>query len=337
MQMIQHDSKLIHPLLNEIEYFYSIASVKADKGNGNKLIPYAFDDSLKTIAELFKKHGYVIQADYTKKHYHKISFESDKKTVLVAFSGGKDSLATALWYKENGYKVYLYHLRGINKCYPKEYERVIELADKMKLPLIIERVSLGGSHCYIEHPMKNMIIANMMLSYCISHKLTANIAFGNYSTSSLNTDPFAVCGADCKETWKAYIKVIRTILPKFNVLTPLESIEDSMNCLLAYPEYIPLISSCIGTHRFTDYYRQQNERKYGIKLLPHRCGSCWKCAYEYIYLCDRNVESYNEQYYNHCLDVLRNTIKRERHQNVDRKTAFKEYLFYDIKDSHFTN
>jgi len=47
-----------------------------------------------------------------------------------------------------------------------------------------------------------------------------------------------------------------------------------------------LVQSCLSPYRFLNNLHQINENKYNIKLFNHRCGSCWKCCVEYIFLAD---------------------------------------------------
>lgn len=336
MQVVKHDNLLIHKLLYDMEYLYTLLSEKPNTSENTKLVDYVFDKSLQNIQHTFNDYANCeYDFIFSDKHYKPLKVTKHNDNMIVCFSGGKDSLATALHYKEKGYNVYLYHLRGINKCYPKEYEIAEKLAKKLGLPIIIQKVSLSGNHDYTEHPMKNMIIANLALSYAINNNLGYNIAFGNYYTSSLDADPFEVCGGDDIEMWKMYDKIISTIIPDFKMYIPLQNIQDSMKCLTQNVDLIPYISSCIGTYRFTKYYRQQNESKYKIQLLPNRCGSCWKCAYEYIYLSDKNILDYNEEYYKHCLQALKRTLKTETGITYTLDEVWEHYFFYDKEESKY--
>lgn len=334
MQTIKHNRKLIHPLLNDIEYFYTLTSEKSLK-NDSMMSQSIFHESFKAIQDVFNKYSDThYNFKYKKQLIQLIETPNSENKIVVCFSGGKDSLTTALYYKDKGYDVYLYHLRGINKCYPKEWEYAKQLAEKLNLPIYFDKVTLSGNHDWIEHPMKNMIIANLALSYAIEDIGTIQIAFGNYTTSYLDFDPFEVCSGDDVEMWNIYDNIIQQIIPDFKMNLVLTNIEDSMKCLVEHKELIPYVSSCIGTHRFTGYYRQQNIKNYNIDLPKSRCGSCWKCAYEYIYLCDNDVLEYNKAYYKHCLQVIQRTIKREQNRKVSLEEAFREYMFYDVNDSH---
>ena len=88
-------------------------------------------------------------------------------------------------------------------------------------------------------------------------------------------------------------------------------------------------------NRFRDSLRKKNLVKYNEPVLERRCGSCWKCAVEYIWFTDFNIFEYNEAYYRHCLDVLKNTIKKETGQtDIDIEDIWQNYFFYEREKSH---
>ena len=93
-------------------------------------------------------------------------------------------------YQKLGYNIYLYHLRNINKAYPKEYENAEKIAAELGLVLYIEEITLSGNHIYTEHPMKNMMIANAALHFGIRNNIGIKIAFGNYYTAQLKDNEF---------------------------------------------------------------------------------------------------------------------------------------------------
>ena len=341
MQKVKRTRKLIHERLKQIEYFYTLTSIKPlknDSVRSESMIQPVFDSSLKVLENIFNDNaGTEYHFEYEQEDTEPIDIQSDNNKMIVCFSGGKDSLATALHYKNLGYNVILYHLRGINKCYPKEYIYAERLAEQLELPIVVENITLSGSHEWIEHPMKNMILANMALSYAVSEEHTTNIAFGNYLTSHLEDDPFEICSGDDVEMWDAYNSIVQTFIPNFQMNLVLTNILDSMECLVQHKDLIQNVSSCIGTHRFTSYYRRQNKSKYNVEIADNRCGSCWKCAYEYIYLTDNNVYEYNEGYYKHCMEVLRRTLKQETGRKYTLTDTWNHYFFYDIsKSKYFT-
>ena len=334
MQAVVHNINHIHPFFTELDKLYSVTSDTPHR----TLINTVFNDSFKDVCELFKDYGgveYDIKFKY--KRYDKIDLpQMPTMNIIVCFSGGKDSLATALHYRKCGYKVYLYHCRGINQTYRDEYKSVETLADVLQMPLIMERVNLVGSHCWTEHPLKNWIIAGKALQWGIRNGITTKIAFGNYRTSRLIDDPFGVCGGDSMDMWRAFETAVKPILPKFKIYIALNNIQSAFTVINKHPQFLSHLQSCIGPYRYREYLHNNNEKKYGVKLLPHRCGSCWKCAVEYIWFTDHNKLKYDRDFYKHCIAVLRRTMKEEEGVTYKSERAvWERYLFYDIKKSKY--
>ena len=335
MQTVNHKKPNIHPIFDSIERFYAFMS---ERGPRTSLLNPVFPCSFKEVYNLFTEYGKTkFDVKFNVVRWDKLVLpQYPKKNIIVCFSGGKDSVATALHYQKLGYNVYLYHVKGINKTYKDEYKAVQRLADYLGLPLTIEEVQLKGDHEWTEHPMKNMIIADMAIQYGIRENIGIKIAFGNYYTSHIYDDPFEVCAGDDIEMWRAYERIIKSVIPGFKMYIPLRNIQTSYNAINERPELLELIQSCIGPYRYREYLHDNNEKKYGIKLLSHRCGSCWKCAAEYIWYTDHKKLEYNEDFYKHCLQVLRNTVKKEDgiHIRSDR-SVWQRYMFYPIKQSKY--
>ena len=324
MQTIAHPQSHISPLFVEFDKLYAYTSERFN----SRLIPIGVDKAFSALISLFKDYdGINYSVDYKAMRYDKISVENNRN-IIVCFSGGKDSTATALYYKNKGYTVTLYHLKGINKTYKDEYINCQKVADALELPLVTEEITLKGNHSYIEHPLKNMIIANRALEYGIQSGIGTNIAFGNFRTSSLDNEPFEVCGGDCIEMWYTYEKVIRKIIPRFAMHIPFNDFTDTLKQIVSHPEVAKLCQSCIGPYRYRTYLHNNNVKKYGIEIPENRCGSCWKCCLEYCIYSEIGIYEKNEKYYNHCMEVLKKTLNEEtgRHNTVEQ--VEEHYFFY---------
>lgn len=337
MQSIIHTYDNIHPIFDDFEKMYAELSEKHKK---HKAVNHAYPDIFKPLFDLFSEYGYDGNITYRYLIYPEIDKASKKKQIIVCFSGGKDSTATALYYKNKGYRVYLYHLRGINKMFKDEYKVAEKVADKLNIPLIIEDIKLKGwvRPDYFEHPMKNMIIANRTIEWAVNNDKPIRIAFGNFSTSTLKNDPFEVCGGDCKELWQIYNDIMQTVIPGFKVETPLVNMHDSLITLFHHKSIIKDVQSCITPYNYKVRLRKRNEKKYGFSLPENRCGSCWKCAVEYIVYADEDIWEYNEQWYKHCLEILKNTLKKEQNINIkELSEVWEYYFFYSISQSKYFN
>lgn len=313
VQRITHDYKLISPLMDYIELLYYLLS---NTDIDNKLIPNIFPKEFSDIIELFEYYGYFCDYKYSDIKFKPLDIkENDENKVVVCVSGGKDSLATALYYKERGYDVRLFHLKGINKCYPDEHKAIERASEYLGLPLCEWELKLHGNHQYVEHPIKNWIFMNSALTYAIRDVGTINVAVGNFTTAYLMDNKFEVSSGDTIELWQKYTDIIHLILPNFEVMIPLENVGSTLKAFEGNAELLEISQSCIGTYRFKEYKGNLVRSKYNYPLLPHRCGSCWKCALEYIYYVEHGMFDMNEPYYKHCLKILYNTMKFENDEN----------------------
>ena len=108
----------------------------------------------------------------------------------VAFSGGKDSVATAIKLKDDGRDVRLFYVSGINKAYPDEMTHAIQIAEQLDLPLHVAYVKQHGKTVFKESPVKNQIIASMALDYAINNNLGCSIAFGDFTSDNIHNSQF---------------------------------------------------------------------------------------------------------------------------------------------------
>lgn len=333
MQKIIHtDYKNVHPIMDELERFYMQTSVRAD----NSLLPLQVDNSFLSLIDIFNQYsGTNYNIQLVDKKYERLSLPNyDKKNIIVCFSGGKDSTAIAIHYKKCGYNVYLYHVTGLNKTYYNEHECAEEIAKELDLPLHTEDVSYSGNHEWIEHPLKNAVLANLALSYGIREDIGVKIAVGNFYTSSLRNDAFDVCAGDDIEMWKAYESIISTIIQGFRVYIANKNYQTAYNTLSQNPALMQKTISCLTPNRFRTLFRNRTQNKYAVELWPNRCGCCWKCAVEYIWCADHNLQEYNSAYYYHCLEVLANTATKETGLKYHPETVWDEYFFYRKPKKH---
>lgn len=340
MQSIKHTEnfKYIHNLFADIERFYILTSDKRNNllQNENALFrqEIVFDSAFSTLQSLFNEFDDCnFDFKFDELYYADPLPKYNLKNIIVLFSGGKDSTATAIHYKNRGWNVYLYHLRGVNKEYPNEFESAKSIAEQLDLPLYVDTVYLSGKKSYVEHPMKNIIIATMALQYGILNNIGIKIACGNYRYDYADKSDFHINGADKIDTWHSYEHIIQTIIPKFNVHVPLRNYLDTINLMLEQPELIKFTSSCMMPHRFRAYKRDYVQNKHGIQLMTNRCGCCVKCCREYIYLVDFDVIELDESYYTYCLQICYNNIIKEGEVINTISELWKANCLYPIEQS----
>lgn len=336
MQSIKHTQgfKYPHWLMGEIDSLYADLS---DNSQQITLFSQVYANNFKEIYEIFKEYGTWDMPDlmFQEKAIEPLKLPKyDPKNIIVCYSGGKDSLCAVRHYQKLGYNVYAYHIKGLNKTYADEWKVAQLAADTLGFKLEFGEIGYSGQHNWVEHPMKNMIMANMALSYGIQNNITTKVACGSFYSAFLNDVPFAVCAGDTKDMWEAYDRVISKIIPKWHMYIPNKNYQTSYRMLLKEPELIPYTISCLTPVRFRQLFRDRTIRNYGVDLMHNRCGCCWKCAAEYIFFCDHNILEFNKEYYLHCVEILVNTLEQEmgyRVFNLDR--VWNNYMFYPLKKS----
>lgn len=233
-----------------------------------------------------------------------------QNTVVVCFSGGKDSVATAFKCREMGYDVQLFHVHGINHSYPDEIDSAKEIAEYLKMPLYVEDVSLCGKSAWQENPVKNQLIATMALDYANENGFGQRIAIGDFKNDHRERAIYGTNWTDTIEMWEAYKKYITCQYPDYELIMPFDNYFQTMDIVAQDRKLLGMVQGCIAPMRYRDYWRGKNLAKFGEEvILPHRCGSCWKCCREYTHLADTGILPMNEKFYKKCMKVLKKKEK----------------------------
>ena len=249
--------------------------------------------------------------------------------IIICCSGGKDSTALAITLQEQGYNILLYYIKGINKSYPEEEKHVIQIAKYLHVPYYIEtRYKFTGTSSFPDNPVKNQLIISMALNYAYEINYGCNIAFGDFNHDTIEQVDFMTSWSDSIEMHKAYSLFIKHFVPDYNYIGIKTSEFETAKILSQHFEILPLTQSCIMPYRYRENLKHINEHKYNIQLPENRCGSCYKCSREYIHFYLLDKYEFNEEYYNHCLDILKKTLKKQHPEFpiIDNKTAYEYYI-----------
>ena len=326
---------------NEPEWLKNIFNLYSLYSNQHEIkensVNVSFDKDIKPLIDVLEvglkeHHGY--NYALTKKQ-HLVSNKTNN--IIVCFSGGKDSVATAIKYKDQGYNVYLYHVRGINGVYTDEYIRAEEIAKYLNLPLYIEKIKLNGKNTYLEHPLKNQIVCSLALNYSIANNLGTRIAFGDFNSDTINDGLFDRNWSDTKEMWNSYVEYIKTYIPAFELNIPFNNYLETLNIVAKDIKLLNMTQGCLSPQRFKNKLHNFNKEKYNVNLLNNRCGSCWKCSVEYIYLVDNGFIVPNDEFYIHCIDVLKKKMKEEKPmlpKAQNYKDVYCAYLYDNYNNSY---
>lgn len=246
--------------------------------------------------------------------------------IIIGASGGLDSCYAALKAKDEGKKVILIHFQGLNKNFPKETEQIINFAKTNSMSLYIINVKNKGKNFFPDNPFKNQLILSALAE--IGYKLSINnIMLGATGTFNIEKSKIGFNVTDTIENYNSFLNGLKLYYPLINIIylnkditkyTMLKYIVDN------HIESLQYICSCINPNRFVTMLHNNNEKKYNIKLLKYRCGSCFKCAMEYILLYE--IGYYNDiDFLLHCYDIL------AKSKNSHAPELFNLHLPYEVR------
>lgn len=224
----------------------------------------------------------------------------DSNRIILAFSGGKDSVATLLKIiHETDFKADLFFLKGINKSYTGEFKNALFIAKMIdpNIRFFTEKVLQKGKTDFKENPFKNAVIGAFMLSMGYQ-----NFAFGNLKEDTLQTSEPLFDFSDSQDFFKAFQNHVHKFNPKYKQYEFLENGRDSFETIFKYqPELLNYLGSCITPNYRRPHVKKANLRKFGIDNKG--CGSCYKCAIEFLFKEEKGMIAQNHDYHKHCVAI----------------------------------
>lgn len=263
---------------NLFSYLYTKISVT----NFSNL--FRTDINLKDYINLVTKQYSEVENEFINDvEIDKVSLEKNNK-VLLAFSGGKDSLAVALKLKSKGYEVILFHVMGINSSYTNEWQSAEALANRLGLKIVMAKVTQSGSSDFLESPIKNALILALMVDFGIKHNVS-KYALGNEAEINLSNTPKMSALSDAIELYNLLEDYYKHYIKGFELIQVLTNTKDSYNTVLEHDyNLLAFSSSCMTPYRWQNNLRKQNSKKFNYNFVKG-CGvSCYKCAQELMVL-----------------------------------------------------
>lgn len=212
--------------------------------------------------------------------------ELDPSKAVVLFSGGKDCVAAALALKAQGMRPALLHVRKINgPSYGRELQSAAAVANLIGLPLRVVAPEIKGKRTFRENPTRNLLYAAIGAQFG-AYFGAGSVCLGTLEIDAQNATNFACGLSDDPLLIEAAGKAMAAILPGARILPPQHATNAAAyrRCWEHGHELLDAIGSCMTGPRAHGIARQANERKYGLQLKPGRCGSCYKCAVELVFL-----------------------------------------------------
>lgn len=269
--------------------------------NPNLCMDWLFLHSMDQIYQAHnQKHNFIAQDNYKFKHV-----ENNKK-VLVAFSGGLDSMYQVIYLLEHGYDVYLYHVANIN-YYTNGKEKQIcqQFATEHKLPLIISTFKQNTKKdndfkkYWKENSFKNILIYSMMLDYCLQYDIHY-ISCGDDLRLDIKDAVVGTNIADAKQvtTPFAFEVGLKTGV-NFIFVNHNTNKAQRLEKLLTNG-CIDEFYSCVNPGRFNQSNHNRIEQKYHVHMEKYNCGVCRKCAFHSLLRHYYLNEPYNKEFIDFC-------------------------------------
>ena len=246
--------------------------------------------------------------------------------VMVGLSGGLDSVYLMHRLIEQGYDVTAVHIAGLNREYAKHEEKAAAAAAKRAGARFMKFTVFPPKQAFPDNPWKNQLILSIMLEN------GAKIGIYRYAVGSDWTTPLseAVVGftiTDSVEVYREYWNGVQQRFPQAELVFIPDNVKkyDRLSYLFDRGA-LEDISSCVAPHRFRQSLHEKNEAKYGIHLLPGRCGSCYKCAMEYILLVEAGRIEKDSAFYEHSWNTLATSKTAHRPDLFAKSLPFERRL-----------
>lgn len=243
----------------------------------------------------------------------------ENNKIMVALSGGLDSVYLMNKLIEQGYDVEAVHVEGLNKSSSNYEERAAHNAAKEAGVKYIRAEYKAPKQHFPDNPFKNQLVLSMLLDIGINRGIY-RYAVGSDWTTPLSEAVVGFTITDSEEVYHAYWDSIKAHFPQAElVFIPDNEKKIDRLTYLFDADKLKHVSSCVSPFRFRASLHEKNEQKYGIKLMNGRCGSCYKCAMEYILLVETGRLPKNDAFYAHSWDTLATSKTAHRPDLFDKK------------------
>lgn len=243
----------------------------------------------------------------TFKKVEKMNIEKNNK-VVVAFSGGLDSVYQTLILKEKGYDVRLLHISNLNSYTNGQEKRVVkDFAKKTNLPLLEIPFSAKTKGEYKKHwqenPFKDFLIYSACVDYMYAREVY-NISCGDDLRLSYKDAVLETNISDARELTLAFFEDLKKAID-FNFISVDASVKkDERIKYIREKGFIDDYYSCVTAGRLNQYLRKYNMDKFNIQLEKYNCGNCRKCCFHSLSDYYYNNVSFPQEYIDHCWNKI---------------------------------
>lgn len=250
------------------------------------------------------------------------------KKVMIGISGGVDSIYLMHRLIDDGYDVTAVYVDGLNKSSAKiEARQAKKIAREAKVNFLNIKTKVP-SQTFPDNPFKNQLILSIMLSLGIKQGFY-RYAQGSDWTSPLSVSVTGYTITDSIEVNKYFWEGVKKHFPQAELLFLNEKEKKYKIYDYLYKNHynsLLNVSSCVSPLRFREHLHKKNMSKYNVNLFQGRCGSCHKCAKEYILLVETRHIKKNDKFYDHCWNILNTSKTCEKPEHYSAKLSLEKRL-----------
>lgn len=292
--------------INYNSYFLRQAAEVYKYLNQENFQSFQTSEIYKGVLELLYK-WFNAENKLTFKEEGKIEIKPNNK-VVVAFSGGLDSVYQALVLKEKGYDVRLLHIANLNSYTNGQEKKAVEsFAKKANFSLLEIPFSAKNKGEYKKHwqenPFKDFLIYSACVDY-MKERDVYNISCGDDLRLSYKDAVLSTNISDSKELTLAFFKDLKKYT-NFNFIPVDANVKKDMRLKYIRDKgFIDDYYSCVGPGRINQHIRKINISKYKIHLEKNNCGSCRKCCFHSLSDYYYNNVNFPQVYIDHCWEKI---------------------------------
>lgn len=197
----------------------------------------------------------------------KVANIGNNQKVMLALSGGMDSVYLMHRLIDDGFQVVAVHVAGLNKNATK-YEVTSAKQTAIKAGAEYRRIKFTPpAQAFPDNPFKNQLILSMLLDIGVKEGIY-RYAVGSDWTTPLSEATTGFTITDSREVNKEYWNGVKQCFPQAELVFIPDDVKKYERIKYLHKKgVLPLVSSCVSPYRFRAYRHRQNEEKYGIKLM----------------------------------------------------------------------
>ena len=269
------------------------------------MVPKIFEACLQQI---FEAHQQFVQMNTFE--LVPIKHMEPNNKVLLACSGGLDSIYQAFILREQGYDVTLFHVKNMNYySNGKEFEVVKDFSNTFKFPLRFGQIKQNTKTTNVfkkywkENSFKNILLYCMMIDYCVEHNIY-NISCGDDLSLDIKDAVVGTNVADAKQVTMSFINTLN-ILSNINFLFVDVTQHKGIRLKKIFDNNAQdLFYSCVNSGRFNQSNHKRVSQKFNVDLEKYNCGMCRKCAFHSLLRHYFLNESFPQQFINYCWEKI---------------------------------